>query len=184
MAKKKVIPFKKNKFFLGALLLFIILGSLFYIFREAIFWKTYRSDLGFSLKHPISWQTAEEFNQVIISHGPPSFQDPGSSPYRPGFFIVRKWKVDEDHNIDRYFSDLKSSPKTIYARKITFNNYQAVRSSVSTNGKFPTEFIYVEKDGVVYEMYGAVHPYSKSWLPSALDYWTIKRMIESIHFGK
>ena len=53
MAKKKMGKlYRKWLVILG---LVLVVGGLVYVFREALFWRTYRNDeFGFSFKYPIS----------------------------------------------------------------------------------------------------------------------------------
>lgn len=54
--EKKIKINKLKPFNLGLIVLFVVLAFGVYLFREAIFWKTYTNEeLGFSFKYPASW---------------------------------------------------------------------------------------------------------------------------------
>lgn len=156
-------------------------------------WKTFESKDGYSLRYPSEWKVGEEEGSVIISKWNLSFQDPGG-PGSSGFLIARRFKVDNDRNLDKYELGYKSSPNTKFLERGNLNGYSFLRvseiqreSALAVQTPYrridtTTEFIFVEKDNHFYKLYGAVYPYGVSHVEVFINHLIVKNMIEGVSF--
>ena len=157
-------------------------------------WKIFESKDGYNLRYPSEWKVREEEGSVIISKWNLSFQDPGG-PGSLGFLIARRFKKDNDRNIDKYELGYKLNPNIKFLEKGNLNGYPFLRvseiqressSAVETPYRridTTTEFIFVEKDNYLYELYGTVYPYGVHYVEVFINHLIVKNMLESVNFA-
>lgn len=159
-------------------------------------WQTYKNDQGYVLKHPSTWKVGEgggesyELGSIIISKWNLSFQDPGG-PGSSGFFISRRFVKNEEKNIDKLVDDYKNNTNLRYLKSNQKDNTNFVRGSYYSEeesffvtkyktSNLPAEFIIFEKDGYIFEMYGAVYRYETNYPVALFNYLVVRSIVDSV----
>lgn len=193
MGKKLKVKSLKP-FSLVVIILFILLAVGAYLFREAIFWKTYvNEELGFSFKYPASWEVTEGTRQKEVG----SIKKLGS-----GFFEIDKQKnrlpdYTSSGNVQLWLFNPPTAYKVWLDQGFIFNDVEingfvwkhaVPKSTVTTHGNLLfTRDMFLNKDDFEYHLSTRSVSHDKGFYDKLLAkyyFWVGSRIVNSLRFDK
>lgn len=164
VAKKKVAVKKNNKFMLGAVIFFLLVAGLVYVFREAIFWKTYVDPRGFEFSFPSGWSLEVKKN-----------------PERQRGLLENLAEVKNDGvdvSIDRWYKSenlkLSSELRLDQMEKVSIDGNEYRFTVVFDRGLIST-YYFIEKEDFLYKI--SVWSPLDNWLGTKLTGKIVKTIV-------